>query len=316
MKNVLKIWLVDNTVTVDNKDDKIGQLESSGNLSLQDILDEMNKEDTGLRPETIEHDVKLYNRVVGDLILSGYSVNTGLYHAVAQLRGVIDGGKWNPEKNSVYVSFTQDKELREAIAQTSVSILGERQSVMYVAGFSPATAIAGRPFTVNGRMLKIAGTDSSVGIRQSEKIAERVFHLPLRGLQPAGSRIGRQRKRKIHGVGLELFHPDRRGAEHVALMDRRVAAFAVEAHGNQPRDAALLHRDPVYRPGGGHRALVVRNHEELRVARELFEHVGVPAYVRVVERRVELVEHAERAGLYHVDCEQQRHRRHRALASG
>ena len=35
---------------------------------------------------------------------------------------------------------------------------------MYVAGFSPATGIAGRPFTVNGRMLKIAGTDSSVGI--------------------------------------------------------------------------------------------------------------------------------------------------------
>jgi len=100
MKNVLKIWLVDNTVTVDNKDDKIGQLESSGNLSLQDILDEMHKEDTGLRPETIEHVVKLYNRVVSDLILSGYSVNTGLYHAVAQLRGVIDGGKWNPEKNS------------------------------------------------------------------------------------------------------------------------------------------------------------------------------------------------------------------------
>ena len=65
MKNVLKIWLVDNTVTVDNKDDKIGQLESSGNLSLQDILDEMHKEDTGLRPETIEHVVKLYNRVVG-----------------------------------------------------------------------------------------------------------------------------------------------------------------------------------------------------------------------------------------------------------
>ena len=41
MKNILKIWLVDNTVTVENKDDKIGQLESSGNLSLQDILDEM-----------------------------------------------------------------------------------------------------------------------------------------------------------------------------------------------------------------------------------------------------------------------------------
>ena len=94
MKNVLKIWLGDNTVTVDNKDDKIGQLESSGNLTLEDVLDEMHK-----------------------------------------------------------------KVLREVIAQTSVSILGERQSVMYVAGFSPATATAGRLFTVNGRMLKVVGTD-------------------------------------------------------------------------------------------------------------------------------------------------------------
>ena len=57
-------------------------------------------------------------------------------------------------------------------------------------------------------------TDSSVGRRQSEKIAERGFHLPLRCLQPAGSRIWRQRKRKIHGVGLEFFHPNRCGAEH------------------------------------------------------------------------------------------------------
>ena len=56
MKNILKIWLVDNTVTVDNKDDKIGQLESSGNLSLQDILDEMHKEDTGADiPANIYH---------------------------------------------------------------------------------------------------------------------------------------------------------------------------------------------------------------------------------------------------------------------
>jgi hypothetical protein len=33
MKNVLKIWLVDNTVTVDNKDDKSGRLESLSLLS-------------------------------------------------------------------------------------------------------------------------------------------------------------------------------------------------------------------------------------------------------------------------------------------
>lgn len=47
MKHTLKGWLVDNAVTVDNK------------------------EDTGLREETIEHTVKLYHRVLSDLILIG-----------------------------------------------------------------------------------------------------------------------------------------------------------------------------------------------------------------------------------------------------
>lgn len=64
----------------------------------------------------MRHSVTLYNRVLTDLILNGYSVNTGLFRAVAQLTGVIEGGVWNKEKNSIYVSFTQDKALREAIA--------------------------------------------------------------------------------------------------------------------------------------------------------------------------------------------------------
>ena len=36
----------DNTVTTDNKEDKILVLESAGNLTLTDVLDEMKKEDT------------------------------------------------------------------------------------------------------------------------------------------------------------------------------------------------------------------------------------------------------------------------------
>ena len=80
----------------------------------------------------MRHSVTLYNRVLTDLILNGYSVNTGLFRAVAQLTGVIEGGVWNKEKNSIYVSFTQDKALREAIAQTAVEILGEKSNIMYI----------------------------------------------------------------------------------------------------------------------------------------------------------------------------------------
>ena len=52
-----------------------------------------------------------------DLILNGYSVNTGLFRAVPQLKGVVEGGVWNKENNSIYVSFTQDKALREGDRQ-------------------------------------------------------------------------------------------------------------------------------------------------------------------------------------------------------
>ena len=38
MKTELKGWLADNTVTTDNKEDKILVLESAGNLTLQNFL--------------------------------------------------------------------------------------------------------------------------------------------------------------------------------------------------------------------------------------------------------------------------------------
>ena len=171
MKHTLKGWLVDNTVTADDKEDKILMLESAGSLTMADIIEEMKKEDTGLRTETLEHALKLFNRVTTDLLLNGFAVNTGLFHAVPQFRGVIENGAWNPEKNSIYVSFTQDKELREAIAETSVNILGDKASGMYISGVKDAatqatdgTATLGRNFIITGRLLKIAGDDPTVGI--------------------------------------------------------------------------------------------------------------------------------------------------------
>ena len=166
MKKVLKGWLIDNSVTTDNKTDKILLLHSTGSLDLDDVLEEMQKQDTGLRPEPLRHSVTLYNRVLTDLILNGYSVNTGLFRAVAQLTGVIEGGVWNKEKNSIYVSFTQDKALREAIAQTAVEILGEKSNIMYIletedkkTGLKDGSATAGR-----GALLKVVGDDESVGV--------------------------------------------------------------------------------------------------------------------------------------------------------
>ena len=171
MKHTLKGWLVDNALTVDDKEDKILMLDSAGSLTMADIIEEMKREDTGLRTETLEHALKLFNRVTADLLLRGFSVNTGLFHAVPQFRGTIVNGAWDPERNSIYVSFTQDKDLREAIAETSVDILGDKASGMYISGVKDAatqatdgTMTPGRNFTISGRLLKVAGEDPKVGI--------------------------------------------------------------------------------------------------------------------------------------------------------
>lgn len=105
------------------------------------------------------------------MVLNGYSVNTGLFRAVPKPTGVIEGGVWNKENNTIYVAFTQDKDLREAIAQTTVEILGEKGNVMYIletedrkTGLKDGTATAGRNLFVRGAMLKVAGENEAVGV--------------------------------------------------------------------------------------------------------------------------------------------------------
>lgn len=171
MSNVLKGWLADNAVTTDNKEDKILLLESAGNLTEMDILQRMLKEITGLKEETLYHAMSLYNRIVMESLLNGYTVNTGLFYASPSFQGVIDGGVWNKEKNTIKVNFQQGKTLREEIAKTKVEILGEKADIMYVlevedkkTGLKDGTVSPGFGVIIRGRNLKIAGSDESVGV--------------------------------------------------------------------------------------------------------------------------------------------------------
>lgn len=170
MSNTLKGWLTDNTVTTD-PNDKILVLESTGKADFNKVIEEMQAQDTGLRIETLIHVSSLYERTCAQLLLNGYQVNTGLFYGVAQFKGVIEGGKWDKNKNYIYVSFNQSKVVREEIANTSVHILGEKADVMYIlevedrkTGMKDGTATAGRNLIVRGSFLKVVGTDEAVGI--------------------------------------------------------------------------------------------------------------------------------------------------------
>lgn len=163
--------LADNTVTADNTEDVILVPVNIGSADEDRIVAEMLIIDSSLPEEALRHVMKIEREAVERLILSGYNVNTGLYYARAAFRGVIEGSQWNPQKNSIVVNFSVGASLREAIKNTAVNILGAKGSAMYIGGSldvstraQDATATPGRAFTLTGDLLKVAGTDPSVGI--------------------------------------------------------------------------------------------------------------------------------------------------------
>lgn len=181
-KNELKAWMVDNTITTDDLTDKIFKLDSTRNVDLDFVLEEMFRLNPSVPRDTQELAVKNYHQTLTWLILNGYRVNTGLFGAVAQLCGVVKGASWDPANNSIYVSFTQGKEIREAIADTSVKILGDKANGMFIAdastrGGASFVAVPGRNFTLNGRMIKVEGTDPSVGVTITNNQTDAVVKL-------------------------------------------------------------------------------------------------------------------------------------------
>lgn len=170
-KNILKAWLVDNTVTTDDKTDKIFQLETTRSIDKEIILDRMVAKNSGVRRETMALGIELMEEVIAEALMNGESVNTGLFRGVAQFRGIAKNNAWNPATNSIYVSLTQGKALREAIKDTTVSILGERPVKFYIGSGQDAStratdfsATAGRNFALYGKNLTVVGDDSAVGI--------------------------------------------------------------------------------------------------------------------------------------------------------
>ena len=89
-----------------------------------------------------------------------------------------------------------------------------------------------------------------------------------------------------------------------------------EAERDDAADRVVADRDAVERVGGLDRAAVVGDDDELDVLGERAQRRAEAPDVRLVERRVDLVEHAERHGPDLEHREQQRDRGQGALATG
>jgi hypothetical protein len=126
MKNILKAWLRKNVLAIDPTEYN-AQVVVKGNMGISDILDELIKEGSEMNKETMLDILTRFNKKSADMVLSGYNVNTGLANMRSTIKGPLFGGKWNPNVNWVDIVLSQGKDLYDAVADTTVEIMGEKE---------------------------------------------------------------------------------------------------------------------------------------------------------------------------------------------
>ena len=127
------------------------------------------------------------------------------------------------------------------------------------------------------------------------------------GRPPAVGRSSSRRRRQ-KGIG------SRRARARPGRVRERLRL--VEPETDHAADRIVADSDAVERVGRFDGPAVVGDHDELGLVREASQRVREPADVRLVERGVDLVEHAERHGPDLEHREQQRHGRQGALTAG
>jgi hypothetical protein len=161
-KHVLKGFTVDNTVSTADLTDKRLVLVATRSVDQSFVIEHMMQLYPGITRTVAEAVVKQFCDAVTDLVCQGYTVNTDICRFAPSFKGIIRGNVWNPATNSIHVSITQGKNLREEIKDTTVEILGEKPDAMYIASTEDGatragdnSATPGAQFTVTGKNIKI-----------------------------------------------------------------------------------------------------------------------------------------------------------------
>ncbi|MDY3526066.1 DNA-binding domain-containing protein [Riemerella anatipestifer] len=169
--NTLKAWLRPNLLTKDDPNDFVAVPLLGGSLGITEIINALKKEGMEIQTETAVDIITRFNRKASELVLNGYSVNTGLVYMRPAIKGVFYDKTWDKEKHSVYVNVNQGTDLRKAANDTKVEILGEQSSPMSMfsitdkaTGKADGTLTKGKNAEIKGTYIKIDGDNPKNGI--------------------------------------------------------------------------------------------------------------------------------------------------------
>lgn len=169
------LQIKDNTITSQDPTDKLFEVFPQGSLTQDAIIEEI-VDTLGGDPHYIKRVLLKEKQIIKRALLMGKRVSNELFSAKILCRGLVSNGCWNPNVNSLYVNFQQSKELREALDNLSIRVIGEKQESRYISSCRSLSAernegqvLAGDSVEILGKNIKVVGSHPSVGIELINK---------------------------------------------------------------------------------------------------------------------------------------------------
>ena len=164
------LQIKDNTITSQDPTDKLFEVFPQGSLTQDAIIEEI-VDTLGGDPHYIKRVLLKEKQIIKRALLMGKRVSNELFSAKILCRGLVSNGCWNPNVNSLYVNFQQSKELREALDNLSIRVIGEKQESRYISSCRSLSVkrkegeiVAGDSVEISGKNIKVVGSHPSVGI--------------------------------------------------------------------------------------------------------------------------------------------------------
>ena len=190
MKNVLRGWLKPNELTPDPADFSLS-IDTLGSVGVKETVDALVAEGMEMKPETAHDIITRFNRKCIELAFRGYNVNTGIVYMRPMVKGVFRDKTWDSKLHRLYMAITQGPEIRKAIENTTVEIMGEHPDPIAIfsitdtsTGLSDGNLTRGLIAEIKGSYIRIAGDNNACGLylKHAENGAETKIDMSFIGV--------------------------------------------------------------------------------------------------------------------------------------
>jgi hypothetical protein len=170
-KHFWKVWLRLNLLTKDVENDYVAEVSTVGKtLRNEDIAESIKAEGSEFQPETLLDILNRADRLRVKKLQEGYSILTGISHISPRVLGTWLGTvhRYDPEKHRITADMSPSAELRAALEEVGVEVLGVKDSGAIISlvtdvatGKTDGTVTSNDDIIIEGEKIRIAPDDEA-----------------------------------------------------------------------------------------------------------------------------------------------------------